>query len=234
MIYHLRREAVDTRWVLRTPGSATGVIVTHKDHNSGSLSSVLYGANARLTVEDLRAVDFAAARVILMQLGIQMACVLEAARLGQAAGAQIILDPAPPIPLPDELYPLLSAIKPNMREAGAITGITPTDRESAREAARWLLKRGVGAAVVQGGDGNLLLSNEGEHWLPHLPIDAVDTTGAGDTFAAALALMCGQGHDWAAAGRFAQVAAALATTDYGAQTAMPHRQTVIEFMERGQ
>ena len=60
----------------------------------------------------------------------------------------------------------------------------------------------------------------GEVWLPLLPVEKIDTTGAGDAFAAALGVALAENRPIAEAGFFANAAAALATTRLGAQPAL--------------
>lgn len=61
-------------------------------------------------------------------------------------------------------------------------------------------------------------------------VDVVDTTGAGDTFTAALTVALLEGQEAEAALRFACAAGALATTTLGAQTALPARKAVLEYL----
>ena len=85
-----------------------------------------------------------------------------------------------------------------------------------------LRARGVGAAAVQAGDdGDLIVHAGGEVWLPRKPIHGLDATGAGDAFAAALAVGLAEGRDWDEAGLFASTAVALAT-----QAIVPREQVV--------
>ena len=105
------------------------------------------------------------------------------------------------------------------------------DRPSARTAAQRLLARGVGAVAVQAGaDGNLLVWRDGECWLPHLPVASVDATGAGDAFAANLAVGLAEGRSWAEVGPTANAAAALTTTVLGAQAGLPKRGAVLALL----
>ena len=70
----------------------------------------------------------------------------------------MILDPAPATPLPDDVLALVDVIRPNRKEAEALTGIEVHDRDSARRAAHALLRRGVRVAGVEAGsEGNLLV-----------------------------------------------------------------------------
>jgi ribokinase len=129
------------------------------------------------------------------------------------------------------LFPLLDVIRPNAAEAEALTGIVVRDRASAQRAAERLLGRGVGAVAVQAGDeGNLLVWREGRCWLPKVPVASVDATGAGDAFAAGLAVMLAEGRPLEEAGPFANAAAALATTVVGAQAGLPRRAAVQELL----
>ncbi|HEY9805357.1 MAG TPA: PfkB family carbohydrate kinase, partial [Candidatus Obscuribacterales bacterium] len=139
--------------------------------------------------------------------------------------------PAPAVPLPDELLQLIDVIRPNSSEAEVITGVKVTDPDSARQAARILLQRGVGAVAVQAGDaGNLLIWPEGECLLPKVPVPTVDATGAGDAFAAAIAVALAENQPWTEAGRFANAAAAIATTGIGAQTALPTQAAIRQLL----
>jgi ribokinase len=96
-----------------------------------------------------------------------------------------------------------------------------------------LLARGVGAVAVQAGDeGNLLVWPGGECWMPKLPVHSIDATGAGDAFAAGLAVMLAEGRPLHEAGPFANAAAALATTVVGAQAGLPRREAVSRLLNK--
>jgi len=161
-----------------------------------------------------------------------MESVLEAAYLAGDAGVPIVVDPAPPRPVPHELINRAAIIRPNSAEAEAITGVKVTDLASGREAARRLLELGAGAVATQAGDhGDLLVWNGGEQLFPRLRVKSVDATGAGDAFAAALAVGLSEKRSLVEAGAFANAVAALATTKFGAQPAMPFRNDVLSMMK---
>jgi ribokinase len=65
------------------------------------------------------------------------------------------------------------------------------------------------------------------------PVEAVDTTGAGDTFTAALTVAIVEGQEPAVALRFACAAGAAAATKAGAQPSLPFRNEVEALMIRG-
>ena len=167
-----------------------------------------------------------------MHFEIPFAAVVEGARLGRKLGASVILDPAPPVALPnDQLLNLLDVIRPNSSEAEALTGIRVCERETARQAARVLMQRGVRAVVLQAGEaGDLLVWPGGEKFFPRIHVKTVDATGAGDAFVGAMAAAIAQGHSLEEAGYFGNCAAALATTKFGAQTALPRRDELIKLL----
>jgi ribokinase len=160
-----------------------------------------------------------------------MEVVAEAVRLGHDSGARVVLDPAPPAPLSDDLLRMVNVIRPNADEAEALTGVQVRDRASAHRAAEMLLRRGVGAvAVGVGAQGNLLLWPDGDCWYPGIPVESVDATGAGDAFIGALAAQLAHGQSLPEAGRFANAAAALATTKLGAEAGLPAKQDVLRLL----
>jgi ribokinase len=236
ILERLRAEGVDDRFVGRDPALPTGTALIAVDARGEKQIVFAPGANGQLSPEAVEAAAplLSATAVLLLQLEIPLASVVAAARLARQAGARVVLDPAPPTSLPEALFPLLDVIRPNSSEAEALTGVPVRDRESAREAAARLLARGVGAVAVQaGGDGNLLVWPEGERWLPRIPVEAVDATGAGDAFAAAFAVSLARGCTLAEAGAFASAAAALATTKVGAQAGLPRRDEVERLLRDG-
>jgi ribokinase len=171
------------------------------------------------------------AKVLLLQFEAPIETILVAAKLARRAGVKVVLDPAPPIAMPDELVSLLHAIRPNAHEGEMLTGLPVRDRASALIAARQLQKRGIRIVAIQGGaDGNWLLWGDEEIWLPKIPVASVDATGAGDAFAAALAVAIVENQEAERAGWFCNAAAALTTTKLGAQPSLPNRHTVDELV----
>jgi ribokinase len=230
----LLKEGVEIHHLVRDASAFTGVALCQVGGNGEKQILSAAGANACLTAEDVRAADDAlrSARVVLLQLGVPLPAVTEAIRIGRSARARVVLDPGPPAELPDELLRQVDVIRPNCSEALALTGVRVTGRESAREAAAALLRRGAGAAAVQAGeDGDLLFWNGGELWLPRFEVERVDATGAGDAFASALAVALAEGRSLREAGPFASAAAALATTILGAQASLPRRADLLAFLD---
>jgi ribokinase len=233
IIGRLAEESVDATYVVRDADAPTGVALVMVDASGEKQILTAPGANGRLTQKDVAnaAELFATAKVVLLQLEVPLDTTEAAARLGRAAGARVVLDPAPAVPLGEDLLRDVHVIRPNASEAEVLTGIEVNDRRSAQRAAENLMRRGVGAACVGAPGGNLLLWPGGDLWLPHLPVDAVDATGAGDAFAAALAVEILLGRDLPSAARFANAAAALATTRVGAQAGLARREEVERLLE---
>lgn len=231
----LDRESVDRRYLIRDSGAASGVSLIMVDQRGEKAIFSILGANLRLSVADVRAAADAirSAKVLLAQLEVPLVTVTEAVQIAHEAGATVVLDPAPAQPLPDALLRQVDLIRPNSNEAGMLTGIEVRDRDSARAAAHRLLERGAKAVCVQAGDGgNLLVWRDGEQWLPKMEVKSVDATGAGDAMAAAFAAELARGASLQSAGRFANAAAALATTKLGAQAGLPRREEVEAFQNR--
>ncbi|NIP92480.1 MAG: ribokinase, partial [Akkermansiaceae bacterium] len=84
--------------------------------------------------------------------------------------------------------------------------------------------------VTRGGESTLVISRrEGCFEVPPPVVVPVDTVGAGDTFAGAFAVAHGEGVPLREAVEFANKAAALATQQPGAQSAIPRREAILGF-----
>ncbi len=234
MIARLNAEGVDTFYVTRDESTYTGVALVMVDQRGEKQILAAPGANQTASNCDVIAARDAitGARILLTQLELPLEPITTAIQLAHASGVRVILDPAPPVPLPDDLLRQVDVIKPDRDEAHALTGIEVTNRASARAAAHQLLERGVRAVAAQAGEeGDLIVTRDQEIFLPRLSVHSIDATGAGDAFAAALAVALSEGWDWEQAGHFANAAAALKTTKLGAQAGLPRREDVMAMLE---
>ncbi|MGW0823632.1 ribokinase [Streptomyces sp. NPDC002845] len=215
-----RDAGVDTTGVL-AGGAPTGVALITVDPSGDNSIVVSPGANGRLTPEDIRAAGplLRSSRVVSAQLEIPLETVVEVVR-NLPDGTRFVLNPSPPRPLPDEVLAACDPLIVNEHEARVIVG---GDLEGSPEDwARALLALGPRSVVVTlGAEGALAASAEGTARVPSVKVEAVDTTGAGDAFAAALAWRLGAGAGLAEAAGYAARVGAAAVTKAGAQESFP-------------
>jgi ribokinase len=212
--------------LLTTPDCPSGVALIVVDARGQNLIAVAPGANARLTAADVEAAfaPLSECAVLLLQLEVPIEATTRAAVLAREAGLRVILNPAPAptAPLPPELLAAVDVIVPNEHEAAALTGQPVVDLASAEAAARRLGALGPRSAIVTLGErGALLLRDGAALHVPAEPVEAVDTTAAGDAFCGGLAAALAAGQEIGAAASFASRVAGVAVTRPGAQASMP-------------
>ncbi|GIW03267.1 ribokinase [Roseiflexus sp.] len=227
--HSLRSFGVQDDGVLTTPGPS-GVALIAVDDAAENTIVIVPGANGAVGSEDMprleRALD--GARALLLQLETPLATVAAAARAGRARGATVILDPAPALPLPDELYALADILTPNESEATTLTGIPVHDEQSAAAAARALRARGARTVIIKlGARGALAADANGVRFWPAFTVTAVDTVAAGDAFNGGLAVALSEGRPFEEAIRWGLAAGALSVTKHGAQPSMPDRAELL-------
>ncbi|MFJ5864328.1 ribokinase [Streptomyces parvus] len=217
-----RAAGVDTDGVL-VGGAPTGVALITVDPSGDNSIVVSPGANGRLMPEDVRAAAplLAAARVISVQLEIPLDTVAETVR-GRGSDTRLVLNPSPPVPLPGEVLAACDPLVVNEHEARYILG--EDAGEGPHDWAPALLALGPRSVVITLGAAGALVADSRTGSLDHLvspKVEAVDTTGAGDAFTAALAWRLGRGDDLRAAAAFAVRVGAAAVTARGAQESFP-------------
>ncbi|TQN41047.1 ribokinase [Blastococcus colisei] len=228
----LASSRVDVSGVHRTPGVPTGSATIPVEEGTGeNLIVVVPGANAELTPDDVDVDPVHRADVLLLQLEVPMDTVYAAAA---AAGGRVVLTPAPPQPLPEELLALVDVLVPNEHELVQLTGATAGARTPVELVALARSIFGPVVVVTLGARGALVVRRDGSPALlqPPPPVTAVDTTGAGDCFCGALAQALATDRDLPAAVRFAVTAAALSTTGPGARGALPDAEAVEALLPR--
>lgn len=231
---HFRGEALDCRFIKTVPGEPTGVALILVDARGENLISVASGANLHLTASDVDSVPgevFGEAKVLLTCLESPLETVARGLVRAQSAGLTTILNPAPAHEdlAGADLLRYVDILTPNEGEAAALTGVPPGDSSGPEIAARRLQQMGCRNCVVTlGPRGCLVVSQEAVTVESH-PVDAVDTTAAGDAFNGALAVAIAEGRTLLEATRWATRAAAIAVTRRGAQPSLPTRAEIDAF-----
>ena len=217
----LLEAGVDVSYLHGTSEAATGVAHVQVDQRGENSIAVAPGANALLASAHVEEAVRALARpgsVVLANLEAPLEAVTAGARCAREVGARFVLNPAPARLLPDELLGHCDLLTPNEGEAlelgdGAVEG---------------LLERGAEAVVVTRGPAGCTLHRRGveDYEQPSFPVDAVDTTGAGDAFNGAMAWALARGLPLEEAVRLACAAGALATLAVGARASQPSARDV--------
>lgn len=224
---------VSTKNITVDPGTHSGVSVIFIDESGRNMIMVVPGANFRLSRADIDAAEdkFRDSAVVGFQLENNFEIVEYGIVRAAAAGARVLLDPAPVRTVPVDLFQKIWCIKPNEHEASSITGIKVVDRASAVDAGKWFLDRGVEVALVTLGEqGAVLVTRREQVHFPAPAVKAVDTTGAGDCFCGAFMAALSSGVDMHDAIRYANAAASLSVTRLGVVESIPTRTEVQEML----
>ncbi len=133
---------------------------------------------------------------------------------------------------PDALEVALrfDALVGNAREVQALTGERDLDAAGAAVVAAMRGANLRTLIVSRGREGCRVCTGGETVDVPGFPVNAVDTTGAGDAFAAGIAYGMARRWDWNRTARLANALGALATRALGGQTALPDRQEVAALL----
>lgn len=204
---------------LRTSTRPTGlayIAVTPDGENS---IVVAPGANSDVTASDVDALSWDGVSVLVCSLEVPVDAVARAVAAAAAHGVRPVLNLSPVVPVPPETLALLDPLIVNEHEAAALAG-SPGG----------LLDLGPRSAVVTlGARGALVVTPERVTEVDAPRVSVVDTTGAGDAFAGALAACLADGDPLPDAAAFAARVAALSVTASGAQPSYPTRDQVRKF-----
>jgi ribokinase len=222
----LRADGVATDGLIDVDGATGTAHIAVMDDGENSIV-IVPGANAAVTrLDDEARTAVTGARYLVAQLERPLTVVAEAFALAREAGVRTVLTPAPVQALDPALLADTDILVPNSGEARALAGVDD-DRAAA---AALSLAVGVSAGTPAGivvmtrGPHGATVARGGEIVADVAPrvVDAVDTTGAGDTFVGVLVARLSLGDTQERALRAATVAASLAVTRPGASTSMPH------------
>ena len=231
-------EHIDSRFVTKRTDVGTGVATIVIEPDGDNSIIVVPRANMALTTANIDAAAdcIADADALLLQLETPIAVSEHAAAIAKKHDTRVILNPAPAQPLPDSLLRYVDILTPNQSETELLSGMKVSNHAEACRAAKVLRARmvdTVDAAVVLtlGEQGALMLTATTSEHISALPVEPVDTTGAGDAFCGALATALASGETLRPAVAFANAAGAAAVTVTGATPSMPTRAKIECLLE---
>lgn len=232
MLHALESEGVDTSRMVQLSEPPTSVAVPIVTPDGDVAFVHAPGANAELRsnyVADLPACD-----ILLLQGEVPVETSIAAARIARKRGTVVFLNPAPVHDITRELLDLADLVCPNEVEAEALLESSGRVQHDPLSLARTLAIGRQAAVITLGARGAAFVSGTNEGLASPPRVDALDATGAGDSFCAALTLALMEGESIVDAVRFACAAGAHAATVRGAEPGLPSRNDVDRLLGRQQ
>ena len=230
----LKDEGVNVDYVFRDPKRHTGIAFILVDKNGRNIIAVASGADESLSPTDVaKALNSLKPKVLLAQLEVPIGSVYEGLRRAKELGATTILNPAPYRDFPIGMLKYVDILTPNEVELSMLVHGELNSIDDYIVASRKLLSLGVKVIITTLGSKGALLVTKGKSVrIPAFSVKVVDTVGAGDAFNGALASALIEGLSLEEAVKFANAAAALSVSRYGAAESMPYRDEVLRLLSK--
>lgn len=232
LLDNLNKNEVRTETILTTT-TQTGTALITVDSKGQNSIIVVPGANNTLTPQDIDLFETVIADMdlLVMQLEIPLETVCQAAKIAKRYDVTTILNPAPAVILPDEIYQLTDYLIPNEFELASLSGLSTQTKAQAEKAVNALKQKGVKNIVVTMGEKGVFWFGEKDQlFIPSISVEAVDTTAAGDAFIGGFATALAEGAALPDALNFGNAAGAIAVTKKGAQSSLPNRSEVERYL----
>ncbi|MFM9844654.1 MAG: ribokinase [Dongiaceae bacterium] len=223
----LREAAVDLKQ-LRKSQAPTGAAFIAVDGKGANLIIVASGANQDARQSDVADSWLGPGTMIVLQMEVPFAENWKLVKRARQSGARTLLNCAPAAPVPADVLAELDWLVVNETEAIHVARAQGHAAVDAASAAQAIARSGNATVIVTLGDqGARAFPPGGPGWaIGTLPVNPIDTTGAGDAFVGAFAAAVDRGQDMAAALRYGSVAGALACEVAGAQPSLPPQVTI--------
>lgn len=233
---YYKKEGLDVSSSLIVKGVSSGTAMIFVDENGENCIVITPGANNLLTPDYIAKVEnsIANSEIVVLQMEVPYNTVKTVCNLAKKHNKKVILNVAPACTLDKEILTNVDILVVNEVEAETISGkkINVIGNEAIIEN---LIGMGASTVLLTLGKGGCILKNKQlEIRKEAFEVEAMDTTGAGDTFCGALAARLSKGKDWDDVLTFASAASALCVTRMGAQPSVPTEKEVQLFLKQNQ
>ncbi|MCK1994676.1 ribokinase [Peribacillus muralis] len=224
ILENLKKNGINTDYVEPVTGSTSGTahIILSEGDNS---IIVVKGANDFITPDYVQKAQKAIeeADIVMVQQEIPEETVEYVAELCNTLQKRLLLNPAPARKLSEAVIQQAAFLTPNEHEFEILF--------DGRDRTKALAEHPNKLFITEGKNGVRYFDGHEEKIVPSFVVEAVDTTGAGDTFNAAFAVAVAEGKSYDECLIFANRAASISVTKLGAQGGMPHRAEVERGLE---
>ncbi|MET1181608.1 ribokinase [Peribacillus simplex] len=222
ILENLKKNHVNTEYVEPVTGSASGTAHITLSEGDNSII-VVKGANDFITPEYVQKAKkvIEESDIVMVQQEIPEETVEYLAEMCNRLQKRLLLNPAPARKLSESVIQQASFLTPNEHEFEILF--------NGRDRTKVLTEYPNKLFITEGKNGVRYFDGHEEKVVPSFEVEAVDTTGAGDTFNAAFAVAVAEGKSFDECLSFANRAASISVTKLGAQGGMPQRLEV----ERG-
>lgn len=234
---NLRDAGAHTDFMWSVEGDSSGIAVVLIGEQGKNLPTIDPGANYALTPDLVQSIADALsdAAMFVLQYEMPEETLYTAIDIAKKANIPIIFNYAPPSPIDLSKIVHVDYLILNETESEFLLGMPVGDQSSVEKAAQTLLGMGFQTVIFTLGDRGAFIAQEhGMESIPAFSVEAVDTTGAGDTFCGTLAVALVEGKPLLEAVQFANAAAALCVTKLGAQPSIPTRKKIESFLQQQQ
>ena len=226
LVENLAKEGIATENIKKADGVPTGVALITVGENDNTIV-VVAGANGCVDKAYIDSISDSLLKsdLVALQHEIPVETIEYVVDLCSANGIPVMLNPAPAAPLSHETIEKITYLTPNEHEAKILFD-DAEDLEPLLEKypEKLIITLGAAGVVTCLKNGNMIQ-------VPARISHIVDTTGAGDTFNGAFAVMMSEGVDIESALRFANTAAGISIEKFGAQGGIPTREEVAKELE---
>ena len=230
-------EGVNAEFIWEIPNIATGAAGIMVNEKSGDNSIIVVpGVADALVPDDLDEAEsgIAECAFFMASLEVPIPVMQRGLEIAKRNNVPTILNPAPAVTLPDEVYGLCDYFTPNETEASFLAGIPVDTKEQASEAAQIFIERGVKTAVITLGENGVYVQNS--NLRQHIPAfnmgnKVIETTGAGDAFNGGFAYALAEGLPLTEAVRYGSATAAISVTRLGTAPAMPYKPEIQKLLD---
>lgn len=233
---HYETEGMSEQYVDVSPSYETGSALIEIDEaDAQNRIIVIFGANEFVTRDSVLKAekDFADCDIVLTQFETTVDAVLASKELAKKYNKPFVLNPAPFIDVPKELFDGVDYVTPNETEAELFTGVAVNTLDDCKKAAQKFFDLGVKNVIITlGVRGAFYTDGKTDVFVPALKVNAVETTGAGDAFNGGLATALAEKMPIDVALKFATCTSAISVTRVGSSPSMPYRHEIVALLEK--
>lgn len=230
----LQGYGVDTTYVRRS-NKGSGFSPVHVMPDGKVFGTIYHGANFDVSDADVDQLLplIQDAFAVMLQLEIPTRTVCYAIRKAHAMGTPVILNAAPACSLPEDVLRMCHTFMANEVEASAYTGTTiKTVRQAMDAIYPFCAEYGVRAIFTLGAQGAVACDGNQVKLILPSPAQAIESTGAGDSFAGGYVKALHAGKNFFSAAAFASACGAVTVSKVGCQNAMPVLNQMEKILEK--